>query len=275
MTRPLWPRVGHVDPLEGFRGLAAIDANAWVAGSDPLADARQHRFALGLGSLWVGPLPGETFDASTPGVALGNNELLALAAGAGWLVPFVTLTPQVLDELPRWAADGARGVRLLPGLGQPQPLERWRESARRSADLGLVVHVVARTSDVRVRRWAERDMTTDEVADLCAVAPDRTLVSGLNLAAIQDVVRRFPASRPLFDTWFVNGPTAPLRLAEAEGLGDVLCFGTQVPLQSRCATALQLAVADIAEATRHAIARGNASALLARAQRPHERMEMA
>lgn len=255
MRGPYWPHPGHADPLAEFRALRALDTMAWLGGPGvPGADMEDidlHRQRFGLSEVWLGAL-----GALAAGNALEENERLLLESRRhAWVVPFVTVRPEMPRSLAQWAGLGAQGVRLAPGVAPEVSDDAWRRLATEAASRGLMVQVVARVEDARVAlsgiAWT--DPSPARLVGLCAASPAAQL-SGLNAVEIRAVAEGLgDPSRSVFDLWFVGGPTGAVAALVREGAR--LCFGSGFPLQSPSAAALPLVTARITSDERAAVAR--------------------
>ncbi|GAA5207102.1 amidohydrolase family protein [Microbacterium kyungheense] len=257
--------------LAGFGELGAIDTTchlgqwpyrlaAWADADRLRAYARGH----GLQALWVSHLATLTgFDTRT------GNEALRRACGEDPLFRLFAVVDPAAPTWRRelsWAADaGFAGVRLAPGDHGTAPAALG-PVLHEAAEHGLPVQILFRLDDPRVRhpRSPARDPQIHELADVVREAPAHPLVlSGLNRLDALELSRHLGDEVPahvLLDLWHVNGPTFVGDTWGSEP--ERWVFGSGFPVQTPEATMLQIVAAELDEAARARIVRGNAAAIV-------------
>jgi predicted TIM-barrel fold metal-dependent hydrolase len=262
--------------LEPFIATGPVDVTAFMgqwpwrlSASATTADIGAYASRMDLAQLWVSHLASVFgYDTRT-----GNEALFDACAQDERLRPFVIVNPTEdgwAHEL-EWAhGNGTRGVRIVPGyqgyrLDTPEVDALLADAAER----GLPLHVCATLEDHRVRhpRYAARAVSTAEIAGLLRRAIGvRVVISGLRANEWASVEAQLGPDHPLdlvlVDLWFMNGPVGVVGGQCAAGRAHRLAYGSCFPVQTPEATAYQLASADIGDADRLAMCRGNADRLL-------------
>ncbi|WP_409343982.1 hypothetical protein [Paenibacillus sp. MBLB4367] len=213
----------------------------------------------------------------------GNIELFAEAKKDERLWPFPVINPMEQgwqDELAWAAAEGARGVRLVPGYhGYGLRDITVAELLGAIRLLKLPLQVCVRLQDERLQhpRLRAEPVELHELAELTAAADGHPLlISGLRDHERETVMRHASfngvPSQLLFDLWFCNGPLAAIASLCRSGLTQSYGYSSCSPLHTAEATALQLSRGAIEEAERADLCYGNAMRLFgfgkAEAQRP-------
>lgn len=261
--------------LDPFVAQGAVDLTAFVgqwpwrlqvSTDGPGLSAYANR--LGLSALCVSHLA-SVFGFDTRG---GNEALFDLVRADDRLLPFPILNPTAPGELTWLTSMDIRGIRLVPGYhGYSLTDPAVAHVADTAAELGIPLQVCVRLDDERIRhpRFHAPDVPIHELAELIRANPGRRLIlSGLNTAEWNAVRTQLNSTDDLSgviaDLWFVNGPVQVIRQLCKQGQAGHFGYGSGTPIQTAEATALQLAVADIAAEHRRLLCHGNADRLLAR-----------
>ena len=210
---------------------------------------------------------------------VGNRELAALIAPhADRFVPFYTVNP----AFPGWEDDLAlcqEELGLAPGAGgiQLHPNYHAYDLAGGAAaallgrvqDAGLPVRVATGLEDPRTQHWLVQvpPVANATLASAIAAFPAlRWIIAGLSTGPILSLWRELADHRPpevVFDLALVQGPLDECALLVESVGADRLVFGTNLPLTIAESPLLALQYADLPEAVKAQICRGNARRLLA------------
>lgn len=199
----------------------------------------------------------------------GNEALFRECAADNRLWPFAILNPTEpgwKEELVWVASSGAHGVRLLPGfhhydLNNPEA----RELVQAVRLAGLPLQVCMRLQDERLQHfhYQVESVPIHMVANLAIDLDGHPLlISGVREYEWDEIWMQLPArlqrEHIFFDIWYCKSPLAVIASLCQRGGASSFVYGSCAPLHIPEATVLQLAVADISEAERYAIIRGNA-----------------